>query len=213
MTGWFAFPGVKELTSFIGGVDGTRENCDILMSQGAPLLVYPGGLREAWKRTGDEKYTLDAWGDHLGFARMAIKHDYTVVPVSGVGTEDQWKVVYDFPISTVLRGGGAVADPTQGSTTKMLSKDMLLPIFVPAGPCALTQRTYFKFGAPIPTAAYGGAWRDAGAAAHLRDRVRRAVAGGVEALKAHRRADPRRFGALGRAFGKGAAAAPASSKL
>ena len=38
----------------------------------------PSGLREAWKRTGDEKYTLDAWGDHLGFARMAIKHDYTI---------------------------------------------------------------------------------------------------------------------------------------
>ena len=39
-----------------------------------------------------------------------------------------------------------------------------------------------------------------------------AVEGGVEALRAHRRADPRRFGKLGRTFG-GGAAAPAPSKL
>ena len=43
------------------------------MRNGQNILVYPGGARESWKRTTDEKYEI-LWADHhLGFATMAVR--------------------------------------------------------------------------------------------------------------------------------------------
>ena len=47
---WFALPGVKEFVQHLAGVvDGTPENCALIMEKGQNLLVYPGGARESWK--------------------------------------------------------------------------------------------------------------------------------------------------------------------
>ena len=35
--------GIPQLLKSFGAFDGTREHCDFLMSNGQPILVYPGG--------------------------------------------------------------------------------------------------------------------------------------------------------------------------
>ena len=84
------------------------------MEQGCCLLVYPGGAREAWKRTTDKPYEI-LWGDnHVGFVRMAVRHGYTIVPVATVGTEDVVRPaprtmcahqnLIDLPVPGMIRG-------------------------------------------------------------------------------------------------------------
>ena len=43
---------------------------DLLMEQGCCLLVYPGGAREAWKRTTDKPYDI-LWGYLHALATVA----------------------------------------------------------------------------------------------------------------------------------------------
>ena len=59
---------------------------------GQCVFVYPGGARETFKRTTDAKYQLE-WGNRLGFAKMAVDHEVTIVPVSSVGTEDMANIM------------------------------------------------------------------------------------------------------------------------
>ena len=65
------------------------------------VLVYPGGARETFKRVGETKYKLE-WGNKLGFAKAAIRHGATIIPVGSVGTEDMVDVVYDLPLGAPL---------------------------------------------------------------------------------------------------------------
>eukprot|EP00434_Breviolum_minutum_P008923 symbB.v1.2.007862.t5/scaffold448.1/size203282/14 len=112
---WFSVPVIGELMYSIGAVDGTRRNCDLLMEQGCCVLVYPGGAREAWKRTTDKPYEI-LWGEnHVGFVRMAVRHGYTIVPVATVGTEDVVRPVMDVPIREVLTAGGILKPPESSS--------------------------------------------------------------------------------------------------
>ena len=80
------------------------------------------------------RYALE-WGNRLGFAKMAVDHGVTIVPVSSVGTEDMANIIYDLPL-------GYVPVPF------LWGSDRTLPLFTPSQP----QRVYFKFGAPIRTA-------------------------------------------------------------
>eukprot|EP00937_MAST-01D_sp_MAST-1D-sp2_P002695 g2695.t1 len=131
----FEIPGnAALLRSVVGAVDGTRRNCAALFDAGQCVLVYPGGARETFKRTTDEKYALE-WGRKLGFAKMAVDHGVTIVPVCSVGTEDMTHIVYDLPL-------GWVPVPF------LWGSDRTLPLFTPTTP----QRVYFGFGRPIRTA-------------------------------------------------------------
>ena len=75
------------MRTILGAVDGTRRNVDLLLGAGESVFVYPGGARETFKRTTDEKYEL-FWKNRYGFAAMAIKHGVDIVPVINFGTED-----------------------------------------------------------------------------------------------------------------------------
>ncbi len=85
------------MRDIMGAVDGTRRNVDLLMETKQAIFVYPGGARETFKRTTDEKYCL-IWGERKGFAQMAIRHGCTIVPVTNYGTEDMINVVGDIPL-------------------------------------------------------------------------------------------------------------------
>ena len=94
------------MVKVLGAVDGTREVCDLLMEAEKPILVYPGGAYEAFKKKTDKKYEL-LWKDRLGFARMAIKHAYTIIPCCAVGSEDLLEIVQDIPVEW-LRAGHSI---------------------------------------------------------------------------------------------------------
>jgi hypothetical protein len=72
----------KNFCAFLGAILGDKKVCESAMENGCPLLVFPGGAREVMRDGGIPKYTLQ-WGDRSGFAKMAIKHGYTIIPVSG----------------------------------------------------------------------------------------------------------------------------------
>eukprot|EP00397_Hematodinium_sp_SG-2012_P014974 GEMP01015241.1.p1 GENE.GEMP01015241.1~~GEMP01015241.1.p1 ORF type:complete len:551 (+),score=116.36 GEMP01015241.1:152-1804(+) len=182
---WFALPGVSEILSAIGAVDGTTENCDALMESGANLLVYPGGAHEAWKLTTDGKYSLKWDRNPTGFARMAIKHKYAVVCLSCIGIEDAFHPVVDIPISSILRLGGLMKPNNKSFLFKEGSKISLL---APPNPLQ-AQRLYCQFGHPI--------WTEGPDAItdpnKLREAAKSELITGIEQLKIHRDHDPNRY--------------------
>lgn len=217
---WFAGPVVNEVTkSVIGAVDGTEHNCDLLMRAGRNCLVYPGGEREAWKKLADKKYSL-IWGESRGFARMALRHGYTIIPVACVGTEDVFKVVADFPLSKFLRLGGMIPAPkSKKMGGNALMDGATLPLIMPQ--VGKLQRMYFKLGKPIqaspsnhvagdgffrvqtnPKGPRAGALRVPSLQSFepseedvcaLRDEVRDAIVGEVDWLLSYRDTDPDRY--------------------
>lgn len=133
-----------DLLAAAGAVVGNQENGAELMRHGETLLVFPGGGREMPKFKGEE-YQL-FWQNRSGFARLAIAHDYPIVPVGLVGGDE----VYE---SLVER------ESTWGRFGRLVSKHVLrqpevnIPLVRGLGPTLIPrpQRMYVRFGAPIST--------------------------------------------------------------
>uniref|UniRef100_A0A7R9Y7X2 Serine aminopeptidase S33 domain-containing protein n=1 Tax=Prasinoderma coloniale TaxID=156133 RepID=A0A7R9Y7X2_9VIRI len=162
-----------------------------VLASGQPALLFPGGVREAYKRKG-EAYEL-FWPERAEFVRMAAKFDALVVPFAAVGVEDSMEIVLDsedqlsLPLGLgernaaraeampMARAGGKEAQ-TEGET-------FLAPVVRPTEP----DRWYFRFMAPIDTA--GIDHRDAEAAKGVYEQVRSEVAEGIRYLRAARESD------------------------
>ncbi|CAN1126701.1 Phytyl ester synthase 1, chloroplastic [Linum perenne] len=65
-----------------------------LLSSKAHVLLYPGGMREACHRKGEE-YKL-FWPEHSEFVRMAARFGAKIVPFGVVGEDDYGEVVFDY---------------------------------------------------------------------------------------------------------------------
>lgn len=133
-----------------GVVEGTPQNCDLLMQSGASILVFPGGGREVMRRK-HEQYTL-IWKRRLGFVRQAIKHGYDIIPFGSLGADDCYHIIAD-------------ADDVQriphwnlwtqriGLNKRLRGGDIIPPLGVGLGatPIPRPERFYFGFGARIAT--------------------------------------------------------------
>lgn len=164
----FATPNGVVLRAF-GAVDGTRENVDTLMQAGQSVLVYPGGGHEVLKKATVPRYEL-MWKERLGFARMAIKHGYPILPCACIGVEDMLIPVADIP--TPYRG-------------------LSIP-FVYTTPSRV-QRIYFWFGSPVSTSQYNGDFENDDFAREVRDATKTAIENGIKDLKQLQAADPNRY--------------------
>jgi 1-acyl-sn-glycerol-3-phosphate acyltransferase len=154
-----------------GGVDGTRANVDSLMEAKQNILVYPGGGQEVLKHSSVPKYSL-LWKERLGFARLAIKHGYPIVPCASVGTEDMIDIVANINLESCRKGQ-----------------------FLPVGsvnPKKL-QKLYFWVGEPIPTAQYKGEWTNDDFCREVRDKTKAAVEQGIKTMQKRQQTDPDRF--------------------
>lgn len=133
-----------DLLAAFGGVVGHPETAAELMRHGQTVLVFPGGGREIPKFKGEE-YQLK-WEGRSGFARVAIAHDYPIVPVGLVGGDDVYR-----PLAT--------RDSRIGRLTVTASRrltgepNMAMPPVRGIGPTLLPrpQRMYLRFGEPIDT--------------------------------------------------------------
>lgn len=76
-----------------GSVLGDRKNCELLLSKGESILTFPEGTPGVVKNTG-EFYQLRNFS--TGFLRMAIKMRVPIVPVSIVGVEELYPIVWHF---------------------------------------------------------------------------------------------------------------------
>jgi len=133
-----------DLLAAAGAVVGNPENGAELMRHGEALLVFPGGGREMPKFKGED-YRL-FWEGRSGFARLAIAHDYPIIPVGLVGGDD----IYHSLVERNSRWGRA---------GRLFTKHVLrqpevnIPLVRGLGPTLVPrpQRMYIRFGAPIDT--------------------------------------------------------------
>jgi 1-acyl-sn-glycerol-3-phosphate acyltransferase len=173
------------LRNMLGAVDGTRRNVDLLLGKGESVFVYPGGARETFKRTTDEKYQL-FWEGKFGFASVAIQHGVDIVPVVNLGTEDMVSVVADLPL-------GWLPIPF------LFGSDRTFPLIKPES----LERIYFYFGKPISTARFEGV-ADEDACQEVHALTRAAVEGGLGLLKGVQERDKSRY--AGARVGRGLSA-------
>jgi len=129
-----------------------------LMKQGEVVLLFPGGVREAFKRK-NEKYKL-FWPSKSEFVRMAIKHDAIIVPFAAIGAEDSLDIVADANdllnspvVGNSVRERASSVPRARAIDTRVTDDDgeeelFIQPILVPQTP----QRFYFRFMAPIDVA-------------------------------------------------------------
>ena len=179
----FKIPGWRHALSRMGVVEGTREITSELMRRGELVMVFPGGGREVYKRR-NERYKL-VWKNRLGFARLAIQHEYPIVPFASVGAEHGIDIVVD--------SGSTLLAPVQFLAEKLLGTDAP-PVFRGVGltPLPRPERQYYWFGKPIDTAEFKGHEADDNAARTVRERTASAVEEGIEKMLTERDADPNR---------------------
>jgi 1-acyl-sn-glycerol-3-phosphate acyltransferase len=184
----YQIPYWRDFIARSGVVEGSRENCDRLMKAGCHVLVYPGGAREICKRKG-EAYTL-TWKERLGFARMAVKHGYPIIPFASVGPDNMCDVVLDAedikrsPLGAILRATGV-------DHAYLRDGDLIPPVTRGLGltPFPRPERFYFSCGEPIETAQYDGRYRGKKVLREVRDQVESAVYKQIRELLLRREQD------------------------
>ncbi len=183
----FRVPGWREFFSRWGVVEGDRQHCSDLLAQGEPVLVFPGGAREVAKRKG-EQYQLK-WGTRLGFAKLAIEHQATIVPFAMVGADDAWDIVMD--AEDIV---GSLLGPLVEATWKLAEIPVasMPPVIrgVAGTPLPKPVRLYFGMGRPISTSAYAGMHEDDSAAFALREEVAEEIYREIAFLQHERKWDP-----------------------
>ena len=158
------------------------------MSQGESALLYPGGVREAFKSTKrGEAYQL-FWPDGArssDFARVAARFNATIVPVAAIGAEEGSHMLLDADDLLALPIlGRRLADGARDAPAGRVGERFVAPLTVPAFP----GRYYYMCCRPIPTAGVDAA--DKAACAELYGAVRTELEEGIAYLLAKRREDP-----------------------
>jgi len=161
----------RVLRDYFGAVDGTRRNVDLLMERKEPVFVFPGGAREAFKRTTDDPYEL-FWDGRNGFVEMAIKWGAKIVPLTNVGTEDMVTVVKDLPLSWLPIPYVWGSD----RTFPLVSIDRL-------------ERIYFHVGEAICTEQYKGDYSNEHHVLEVKTRTQEAIERGIALLQERRKQD------------------------
>ena len=180
----FGIPVWRDWVASAGGVRGTRENCVALLAAGEPVLVFPGGAREVYKRR-NQRYQL-LWGNRTGFARCAIAAGCPIIPFGAVGAEDRYHVLLDTE---------HLAAPVRAAMRRVAGRDDVGTLLVRGtGPLGIpgAHRLYFRFGEPIPTTPWVGRADDPEALAECRDHVKTEIEGHITYLLALRESDPHR---------------------
>jgi 1-acyl-sn-glycerol-3-phosphate acyltransferase len=81
----FQVPGLAPLRKY-GTIPANHENATAALSQGAALLVYPGGDHETY-RPSWHSGEID-FGHRSGFVQLALKTDVPIVPVVAIGGQE-----------------------------------------------------------------------------------------------------------------------------
>jgi 1-acyl-sn-glycerol-3-phosphate acyltransferase len=168
----FVIPFVSQIMGYVlGCFPGLRPVAEKAFSRGYNMLVFPGGSQEAFRSKKHEKYSLN-WGKRDGFVRFALRHGYTIVPVSSVGIEDFFKILFDIPMNAMLR--------LAGDNRPHISIPIVLPVSY--------ERQYFSIGDPIVTE--GMEYTEENVA-KIRQKSYEVVEGGIKHLKEVRKSDSR----------------------
>lgn len=185
----------------LGAVRASPENANALFDRGRPVLVYPGGDREAFRHFRERDRV--ALGPRRGYLRLAIARGVPIVPVVTAGMhsglvclDDGHALAQRFPLARALRVG--VLPIT-------VSVPFGLTLGVPPPYLPLSGRVRIQVLEPIRFARSGAA---AAADAAYLDACHRVVVGAMQraldALSRQRRQERR--GALHRGLDRALAA-------
>ena len=119
-------PFVSYIFSRWGQINGTPENCKLLLDSDEAILVFPEGARGISKSI-TQKYQLQPFG--LGFMRLALQTKTPIVPVAVIGAEEQAPAFNVKPLAKLI---GAPSFPISP-----------LPPFFPIVPYPTKYRLYF----------------------------------------------------------------------
>lgn len=84
-------PFIGDLSAQSGSILGDRANCKWLLEQGESILVFPEGVRGINKSTKNF-YKLQKFSS--GFYRIALSSRVKILPISVIGAEDMFPVVF-----------------------------------------------------------------------------------------------------------------------
>ncbi|MBN2343553.1 MAG: acyltransferase family protein [Deltaproteobacteria bacterium] len=128
-----SLPVVSSWYAKLGVVLGTEQNAQYLLNDGQKLLTFPEGVSGIQKPLS-QAYELKTFG--LGFLRLALKHQVPIVPVSIVGSEEQYPTLYNLKRGTHLLNVPSIP----------IWLHMPIPLF---GLFPLPTKYYIHFGEPL----------------------------------------------------------------
>ncbi|KAL6509142.1 hypothetical protein OROGR_022452 [Orobanche gracilis] len=137
----------------MGAVPVSASNFYRLFETKSHVLLYPGGMREALHRKGEE-YKL-FWPEKTEFVRMAARFGAKIVPFGTVGEDDIGQLFLDYDdLRSIPYFKNAIEDLTDEAVKlrseavgEVANQDVHLPIVLPKVP----GRFYYLFGKPIET--------------------------------------------------------------
>ncbi|KAI3768819.1 hypothetical protein L2E82_19654 [Cichorium intybus] len=146
-------PAIYDVVRVLGAVPVSASNLYKLFSIKSHVLLYPGGVREALHRKGEE-YKL-FWPEQSEFVRMAARFGATIIPFGAVGEDDYTQLVLDYDDQMKIPFVKDYIKEITGEFMKLrndmegeiASQDLYFPILIPKVP----GRYYYLFGKPIKT--------------------------------------------------------------
>ena len=185
----FSIPLWRDFVKWSGGVPGTRENCKKLMEAGENIVIIPGGGREVCKRKG-EAYKL-IWKQRLGFVRLAVEHNYNIMPFAMVGGENAYSIIFDRDDIMNSIVGQFLKRTKILENTALKDGENIPPIVRGLGLSMIPrpERLYFSFGEPIETAPFKGKEKDNKALYALREMVANSITHQIRELLYRREQD------------------------
>ncbi|CAN8272597.1 unnamed protein product [Cochlearia groenlandica] len=185
-------PKMFDKYKIMGGVPVSHYNIYKLLQSKSHVLLYPGGVREALHRKGEE-YKL-FWPEQPEFVRVASKFGAKIVPFGVVGEDDICDIVFDaddqkkIPIlkDLVEKATKEAGNLREGDESEVGNQDCYFPGIVPKIP----GRFYYYFGRPIETK--GKNLKDKEKAQELYMQVKNEVEQCIAYLKIKRESDPYR---------------------
>ncbi|KAA8548272.1 hypothetical protein F0562_004467 [Nyssa sinensis] len=178
----------------MGAVPVSGVNFFRLLSSKSHVLLYPGGMREALHRKGEE-YKL-FWPEQSEFVRMAARFGAKIIPFGVVGEDDFGQVFLDYDDLMKIPYFKAEIEDLTEEAVKLRTdidgdvgnQDVHLPIVLPK----LPGRFYFFFGKPIETEGRKQELRSREKAHELYMEVKSEVESCIAYLKEKRENDPYR---------------------
>ncbi|KAF3435296.1 hypothetical protein FNV43_RR22383 [Rhamnella rubrinervis] len=178
----------------MGGVPVSGKNLFKLFSSKSHILLYPGGMREALHRKGEE-YKL-FWPKQSEFVRMAARFGATIVPFGAVGEDDIGEVVVDYDDQMKLPFLRNYIEDLKNEIVRLrtenngevANQDPHLPGILPKIP----GRFYYYFGKPIETKGMKHVLRDKEKCDELYLHIQSEIVKYMDYLKEKRENDPYR---------------------
>ncbi|XP_057437570.1 phytyl ester synthase 2, chloroplastic-like isoform X2 [Lotus japonicus] len=178
----------------MGAVPVAGTNLFKLLSSKSHVLLFPGGMREALHRKGEE-YKL-FWPEQSEFVRMAARFGAKIVPFGTVGEDDFGQVVIDYDdLAKIPYFRSEIESLTNESlqlradvSGEVANQQVHLPGIFPKVP----GRFYYYFGKPFETEGRKQELRDREKSEELYLQVKSEVERCIAYLKEKRESDPYR---------------------